>query len=582
MEIQEKIKLVIWDLDDTFWTGTLSEEGVSFPREGTYVVKELSNRGIVNSISSKNEFELAKEKLQEFDVWEYFVFPKIGWHSKSQAIKDTIDQMALRPCNVLFIDDNHMNLAEVKGLIPTINIAGPEFISDILSHTSFEGKPDLKLSRLKQYSILEDKFEDSKSYSNNEDFLNSSGIKVSINKFNISELERVHELLERSNQLNFTKNRASKYELSEILHNSDSYTVCVQDNYGDYGLVGFVSFKLGNIEHFTFSCRIMNLGIERFVFHYFDCPNFDVVGSVVGELDGPKPSWIELIALENVTQGVDLSRKKILFKGGCDLSQMLHYLDKKMFDITEETNFVNEHNFPVHAEHSNILLQIIRGIENNKYFSFYPSSIYNTSFFSNDYDVIIYSPLMDYTQAIYKSNKTGDVICFGGYTDKFNSTNLLYKEYKKLGRNISKSEIDEFASEFEYQGQISPEKFGMNLRAILNAIPNRTQVIIMNGAEVDASNVQEPGSNIRHKCMNIELEKVVDEFNNVTLLDVRHVVTSSDDITDNIRHYRRVKYFELSNKLSDILNISKNTIWRYLSISMIKFANKVKLKIMAM
>ncbi len=76
----KEIKLVIWDLDDTFWTGTLSENGASPIQENIKLVKDLTNRGIVNSICSKNDYrtvikELNKPEYQ--NVLEYFVFPSV-------------------------------------------------------------------------------------------------------------------------------------------------------------------------------------------------------------------------------------------------------------------------------------------------------------------------------------------------------------------------------------------------------------------------------------------------------------------------------------------------------------------------
>jgi len=67
----EKIKLVIWDLDDTFWDGTLSENEVSFINDNIEIIKELNGRGIINSIISKNKYEVAKKKLEEILIHNY-------------------------------------------------------------------------------------------------------------------------------------------------------------------------------------------------------------------------------------------------------------------------------------------------------------------------------------------------------------------------------------------------------------------------------------------------------------------------------------------------------------------------------
>ena len=72
--IDNKVKLVIWDLDETFWRGTLAEEGMTLIEENAGKVRELSRRGIVNSICSKNDYDRVKAKLWSLGIWDYFVF----------------------------------------------------------------------------------------------------------------------------------------------------------------------------------------------------------------------------------------------------------------------------------------------------------------------------------------------------------------------------------------------------------------------------------------------------------------------------------------------------------------------------
>ena len=51
----DKIKLVIWDLDETFWKGTFSEGNVEIPDRNRNLLALLTDIGIVNSICSKND-----------------------------------------------------------------------------------------------------------------------------------------------------------------------------------------------------------------------------------------------------------------------------------------------------------------------------------------------------------------------------------------------------------------------------------------------------------------------------------------------------------------------------------------------
>jgi hypothetical protein len=47
-----RTKLVIWDLDDTFWRGTLSEGGATPSLGMLSILLQLSRHGIINSIAS--------------------------------------------------------------------------------------------------------------------------------------------------------------------------------------------------------------------------------------------------------------------------------------------------------------------------------------------------------------------------------------------------------------------------------------------------------------------------------------------------------------------------------------------------
>lgn len=58
-----EIKLIIWDLDDTFWKGTLSEENVHPLSMNINLIKRLAERGIISAIYSKNDFAAVEKKL---------------------------------------------------------------------------------------------------------------------------------------------------------------------------------------------------------------------------------------------------------------------------------------------------------------------------------------------------------------------------------------------------------------------------------------------------------------------------------------------------------------------------------------
>jgi len=89
--IENTVKLVIWDLDDTFWSGTLAEGETTPIERNLEIVKTLTDRGIIQSICSKNDRETALARLAEMGVDEYFVFPRISFDPKGMAIAQLIE-----------------------------------------------------------------------------------------------------------------------------------------------------------------------------------------------------------------------------------------------------------------------------------------------------------------------------------------------------------------------------------------------------------------------------------------------------------------------------------------------------------
>ena len=594
----EKIKLVIWDLDETFWKGTLSEEGVVPINANIELVKILSERGIINSIVSKNNFADAEEKLKELGVWQYFVFPIIDWIPKGRAIRSIIESSQLRDVNVLFLDDNHLNLKEAQFYNSNLNVHMPDFISEILEHNSFKGKDDSELSRLKQYKILEKKYEASLKFDNNLSFLRESQIKVNLISDNLNKyLNRILEILERTNQLNYTKVRSNKEEVIQLLNNQNyiSGIVRVSDKFGDYGIVGFFSYDIGKnlFLHFSFSCRIINLAVPQYIYSKYNFPTINIIPNVSEVLNQSTPDWItedSNMILEDVVSD-DSGEKKIFFKGGCDLSQMLYYLNGRGFKIIEETNYNAKNNFPIHKEHSNVILDSLNlnieqkeRLSNKSYIPFVDKDFYKTNFFNEGYSCIVYSVLMDYTNEIYYNKEEGISIPMGGYysiwTESENEEEILYK-LKTKNILFNNELLKEFRLNFKHKNQISSKKFIENLKEIRRQVNANTPIVFINGAEVESNNLKEWQSLKRHKLMNKALDEFIKDSKNTYLLDVRNIVKDTNQLTDNIRHYNREVYKEISKELLILLksnfDSNINTKLNFVSLLKEKLASNKKL-----
>ena len=84
-----KVKCVAWDLDETLWKGILSEsrgQDIRVNPDAAQLVKELDQRGFLQTVVSKNDYDEAWPKLEALGLAEYFLHPAINWNAKSKNL----------------------------------------------------------------------------------------------------------------------------------------------------------------------------------------------------------------------------------------------------------------------------------------------------------------------------------------------------------------------------------------------------------------------------------------------------------------------------------------------------------------
>jgi FkbH-like protein len=98
-------------------------------------------------------------------------------------------------------------------------------------------------------------------------FLRHCDIRLNIHPMTEANLNRVHELTQRTNQMNFSGNRYEKSVLEKILSDShlDTYVLEVEDRFGSYGVVGFsiVDNREPRMTDLMFSCRVQSKRVEH-------------------------------------------------------------------------------------------------------------------------------------------------------------------------------------------------------------------------------------------------------------------------------------------------------------------------------
>lgn len=566
-----KIKLVIWDLDDTFWTGTLSEGEVIAPSQNIQLVNRLTDIGIVNSICSKNDLKSAQKKLKEIGILSQFVFVSVNWDPKGGRIKQLISDMQLRPANVLFIDDNPSNLEEAKFFCPELMTMLPEKVPELLQKALACDKEDLTHKRLRQYRILEERQEQKKQFTSNEEFLYSSNIQVIFGQECAANLERIHDLVWRSNQLNFTKVRSTQEELSKLF--TDESVKCgyvsVTDRFGDYGITGFYALKDGKLLHFCFSCRTLGMGIEQYVYGKLGRPELQIVGDVVSDLGWEKiPGWInqKSQSTEDISMHVrNGTAHSVLLKGPCDLFQILPYIADKSIIDTEFT-YVNKQGVTIESTgHTTHIVEAIRLTEKQKQrvlteVPFADEGIYSNRIYNGTYKVVIISILQDANLGVYCRKGTGERIAFlEGYhpiTDPQNWDCYINGEYNCSSFRFTEENLRRFSEQYEFVGINTPAQIVNNLRYIREHLPNDCTMAVMLGGELHYERNIFPAYENRHlvhKEINDAIREVAKDLN-IRLIDVNRYLVDQSSFYDHFNHYIKPVYYALASEIVEIIN----------------------------
>ncbi|HEY4032081.1 MAG TPA: HAD-IIIC family phosphatase [Caulobacteraceae bacterium] len=271
-----KFKCLVWDLDNTLWRGVLVEdgiEGVVLNEQAVALIREFDRRGIINSIASKNDTELALRALDAFSLRDLFVFPKISWGPKSEAIREIIAEMDVGADTFAFIDDQPFERGEVAELLPEVTVFADTEMAALPDHPRFDVPVTPESGKRRSMYQTEEKRQAARQGSalDYAEFLRACGIALTVGRLTPRNLLRMYELSQRTNQLNFSGLRYGQAELEALMARrpDDAFVLSCADRFGDYGAIGFCVLAEGRpqVESFFMSCRVQRKRVENAFFH---------------------------------------------------------------------------------------------------------------------------------------------------------------------------------------------------------------------------------------------------------------------------------------------------------------------------
>jgi len=296
--LTQPIKVLACDLDDTLWGGVIGEEGwqnvhLDVHAEGgpflrlQAFLKELSARGMLLVAVSKNNEqdvrELFAKRSEMILKWDDFVMVVANWELKSSNLMMIAKTLNLGLEQFCFIDNSPFERAEVRNSLAAVHVPelpqNPEDYVPFLVSTGLFQIPVTTaedVERGKLYRAEAARSEAERLSPDPDSFLRGLGLSVYPERIGQSNLERVVQLINKTNQFNLTTRRYDTAKVAEMAAQDSTFAFAyrVTDKFGDHGLTGvMIALPHGEggryfIDTWLMSCRVMGRTVERAMFEH--------------------------------------------------------------------------------------------------------------------------------------------------------------------------------------------------------------------------------------------------------------------------------------------------------------------------
>jgi FkbH-like protein len=287
-------KVVAVDLDNALWGGVVGDVGAGGIQLGqgsgegeAYVafqtfLKELSQRGIVLAVCSKNDPDKAREPFERrpdmvLKLSDVACFAA-NWDNKADSLRRIADELNLKLDAFVFVDDNPAERALVRRFLPEVAVPDlPEdpagYIQAVARYRYFETTSFTRedAARTRLYAEDSHRRELAASSADLNSFLESLKMRIKVEPIHELNIERATQLVNKSNQFNLTTRRYAVAEIRAIAADTKwrTLTFSLRDNLGDNGLVSvLLVHKRGDeisVDTWVMSCRVLQRGVEQFV-----------------------------------------------------------------------------------------------------------------------------------------------------------------------------------------------------------------------------------------------------------------------------------------------------------------------------
>lgn len=283
-------KVLVLDLDNTLWGGIVGEDGPDgIQLGGTYpgsayrdlqqVILQLHQRGIVLAINSHNNEQDVAEVLGRHPGMvlqpEHFAATRINWQDKAANMLELADELGLGVESFVFLEDSHAQCERIRQALPEVLVVQQE--GEVAARAAllaglgvFDslGFSEEDRARSGFYRTEAQRSQLKRSAPSLEGYLRSLEMRLLIEPISPSNIGRVADLTQRTNQFNLTTPRHSRDSLVAFLEHPgrEGQAFRLADRFGDYGLIAVTLLDRDAdavvIDAFLMSCRVLKRSVE--------------------------------------------------------------------------------------------------------------------------------------------------------------------------------------------------------------------------------------------------------------------------------------------------------------------------------
>ncbi|TLU70801.1 HAD-IIIC family phosphatase [Lichenicoccus roseus] len=287
-------KCLVLDLDNTLWGGVAGDDGIegielghgSAAGEAHLAVqcyaKALAERGVILAVCSKNDETVARAVfdhhpemlLRRSDIAAFVA----NWDDKATNLQRIATTLNIGVDSLVLLDDSAFERDLVRAALPDVAVPEvpddePALMPGVLADAGYFETVSVTAedrARVAQYSADRARIAEAGAAADVPAYLASLGMTLTWRRFEPVGLQRIVQLVNKTNQFNLTTRRTTTSGIQALIDDPHAFGLQFRlaDRHGECGIIAVAICRLQGdgvavVENWLMSCRVLGRNVEQ-------------------------------------------------------------------------------------------------------------------------------------------------------------------------------------------------------------------------------------------------------------------------------------------------------------------------------